>query len=128
MLCPCPDHCGSWLACEGASTFNIVSGWSIAFAGKPAATGLMATADAVSLPGSLWELACLRRGQHLQHRQWLEHCFRRQASSHGIDGDRRCCVLARSIVGAGLPAKGPAPSTSSVAGALLSQASQLPRD
>ncbi len=76
---------------------------------------------------TLWERACSRRRQHIQHHRKQTHRYREQARSHK---DCRCPQHLNSTpnpVGAGLLAKASAHPTSPQADPPLSRASSLPQ-
>ncbi|TNF80017.1 hypothetical protein FGE05_23125 [Pseudomonas sp. ICMP22404] len=76
----------------------------------------------------MWERACSRRRQHIQHRCQQTHRYREQARSHRGSGDElRSCSRPQSNVGASLLAMAAAHPAPMPAGPPLSRAGSLPQ-
>src|SRR3546814_7233912 len=53
---------------------------------SPLPPGFMVNDESMNTQDSMWERACSRRRQHIQHQCKLTHRFRQQASSHRESG------------------------------------------
>ena len=83
-------------------------------------------------PNQLWERACSRRGRYIRHRCRLTPRLREQVGSphrrsHRFSGCTQNLRTTQIIVGAGLPAKRPAHSTSMSPDTPSSRAGSLPQ-
>ncbi|MCP1457080.1 hypothetical protein J3D49_004634 [Pseudomonas kilonensis] len=122
------SFCGSELARDEASTSNIFIDCNAAFASKLAPTLELLQTQYPCAPGVLlWERACSRRGQSIQHLHRLERRLREQARSHiGASAATTSICIQSPSVGASLLAMRPAHPTSSSTVTPPSRASSLP--
>ncbi len=84
-------------------------------------------AKSANHPNQLWERVCPRRGRHIRHRCRLTLRHREQARSYRFSGCTQNLRTTQIMVGAGLPAKRPAHSTSMSPDTPPSRASPLPQ-
>ena len=101
---------GAKLARDGASQLNIHVTEPPSSRASSLPHPISANTKFILNTEPLWERACSRRGQHIQHFHRLEHRLREQARSHMDFRQPQDAQTPQNPVGAGLLAKASVPS------------------